>query len=156
MGNEPTILSREQIEQHEETPVSHPLNPQSEMYYRSLTETAGFEQSGFHMVRVPPGKESNELHSHRFAEEFYYVISGRGLLLVDGDAHEMGPGSFAGFPANSAARLMTNPHGEDLVYFAGGPRTAFEIAEFPRLGKVMIRDGMTAYTVEADQLEKLG
>lgn len=153
MSNEPTILSREQIEEQDEVAVSHPLNPKSEMFYRPLTESAGFEHSGLHLLRVPPGMESNELHSHRFEEEFYYVLEGRAVLQVGDAAHELGPGSFAAFPAGSAAHLMTNPFDEDLVYFSGGSRSPFEIGEFPRHDKVLIRSGRDAWMVDAEQLE---
>lgn len=101
-----------------------------------------------------PGRESNEYHTHRFEEEFYYVLEGRGVLLVDGEEHEVGPGSFMGFPAPSVPHLMTNPFDEDLIYLVGGERRPFELAEFPRHDKVLVRAGMETWMVDADDLER--
>lgn len=154
MSKEVTVMSREQIEAQDEVPISHPLNPLSDMHYRPLTENAGFEQVGLHMIRVPPGKESNELHSHRYEEEFYYVLEGQGVLLVGDDSHDMGPGSFAAFPAGSAAHMLTNPSGTDLLYLTGGRRSPFEIGEFPRHGKTLIRAGADAYMIDNEALER--
>ena len=62
------------------------------------------------------------LHLHD-KDEVYYVISGRGLYLLDGKAHEVGPGD----------AMLTRPgstHGiqqrgdEDLVLLIAYPRAA--------------------------------
>lgn len=152
MGRPPTIVHAEAVS---EAQIHHPLNPRSGMGHRSLSDAAGLERLGFHLVRLPPGKEANELHTHRFEEEFYYVIEGRGLLLVGDDRHEVGPGSFAGFPAPSPAHLMTNPFDEDLVYLIGGERRQFEIAEFPRHAKILFRAGADVYMADAGAVETL-
>jgi len=154
MAKEPTILTRAEVESQEETRVSHPLNPNSEMYYRRLTELAGFDKSGLHMVRLPPGKDSNELHRHQIEEEFYFVLSGRAVMQAGDDQHVMEQGSFAAFPAGSVAHMITNPHDEDLVYLVGGSRSEFELGEFPRHGKMLIRAGDESYMVDADQMHK--
>lgn len=141
MEKKAAVIDAGRIDAMEETEFRHPLNPRSGASYRSLSEAAGLERIGFHMIRLGPGREANELHTHRYEEEFYYVLSGRGVVLVGDDEHEVGPGSFVGFPAPSAAHLMTNPYDEDLVYLVGGERSRFEIAEFPRHDKVLIRAG---------------
>jgi mannose-6-phosphate isomerase-like protein (cupin superfamily) len=42
-------------------------------------------------IRHPPGTASRE-HSHRVAEEVYYVLEGEGLMRVDGEVRAIGPG----------------------------------------------------------------
>ena len=42
-------------------------------------------------IRHPAGTASRE-HSHRIAEEVYYVLEGEGMMRVDGQARAIGPG----------------------------------------------------------------
>lgn len=127
-----------------EQPVTHPLNPKSEVRIVSLSEAVGLQRTGLHLMRIPPGKESFAYHTHQLEEEFMYVLSGRGVAEIGDQVVEIGPGDFLGFPTPSVGHHLKNPFDEDLVYLSGGERRAIEIADFPRLGKRMIRDGMTA------------
>ena len=45
-----------------------------------------------------------------------------------------------GFPAGVAHHLR-NPYQEDLVYLVGGENVDIEVANFPRLGRRIIRKG---------------
>lgn len=132
---------------------THPINPRSEMHGISIGDHAGLRRIGVHVVRIPPGKEANTYHSHTCEEEFYYIISGRGMAEIDEKETEVGPGDFLGFPAPSAPHQLRNPFGEDLVYLVGGERKDVEIARFPKLGKHVIRVGRVAETVDSDRLE---
>jgi mannose-6-phosphate isomerase-like protein (cupin superfamily) len=40
---------------------------------------------------IPPGGYVRE-HYHRVTEELYYVLNGRGLMRLDGEIREVGPG----------------------------------------------------------------
>jgi uncharacterized cupin superfamily protein len=55
--------------------------------------------------------------------------------------YEVGAGDFIGFPTPSVAHLLRNPGPADLVYLSGGENRDFDVADFPRLGKRMIRTG---------------
>ena len=154
MPVQPLLLTAQQIRAHDEVRVAHPLNPKSEMYYTPLTEQAEFRHGGLHRVRLPPHRESNELHSHRVEEEFYFVLEGRAMLRIGDAEHELGPGDFAAFSAGSAARMMTNPFDEDLVYLVGGSRSPFEMGDFPRHGKSFIRAAGEMWVVDTDRLEQ--
>lgn len=153
MDEQRHVLDSAAIEAMEEQEFHHPLNPESHAWYRSLSDALSFERIGFHQVRVPPGKEANEYHTHRFEEEFYYVLSGRGVVLIDGEEHEVGPGDFIGFPSPSPPHIMTNPFDEDVVYLVGGERREFEIAEFPRHEKVLIRERQNVWIATLEDLE---
>jgi len=139
-ADRPTALVRVRDRDAEET-FSHPLNPNSLIRGVSLSQSAGLERIGVHLVRVPPGKESLVYHSHQGEEEFFYVLSGRGIAEIDGQEHEVGAGDFMGFPTPSVAHHLRNPFDEELVYLMGGERRPVEIADFPRLGKRMVRSG---------------
>ncbi len=105
------------------------------------------------LIRASERPPEMKYHSHTCEEEFYYILSGRGVAEVDGKKLEVGPGDFLGFPAPSPAHQLRNPFGEDLVYLVGGERKEVEIARFPRMGKHVIRVGRQADTVDSDRLE---
>jgi uncharacterized cupin superfamily protein len=77
-------------------------------------------------IRVPAGKESFVYHSHRFEEEWMYVLAGSGIAFIDGQEFAISAGDFLGFPAPSVAHLLRNTGSEDLVYLAGGENREFE------------------------------
>ena len=53
----------------------------------------------------------------------------------------------------SVGHNLRNPFDEDLVYMMGGERREFEIADFPRLNKRLIRDRQKAYIVHNADLD---
>lgn len=122
-------------------PFSHPWNPNSELVGTRLGEQAGLSRIGVNWVRIPSGKESFVYHSHYREEEWIYILSGRGLAEIDGEEFEVAAGDFMGFPTPGVAHHLSNPSGEDLVYLIGGESYDVEIADFPRLGRRMIRRG---------------
>ena len=130
---------------------SHPWNPKSEMTGVQLSRQVGLERAGVSLARIAPGKESFVYHSHAREEEWLYILSGTATAEIDGAEYEVGPGDFMGFAAPSVAHHLRNTGSEDLVYLMGGERRDFEIADFPRLGKRMVRMGekVEIYDLEA-------
>jgi uncharacterized cupin superfamily protein len=120
---------------------SHPWNPNSEMHGMQLARSVGLKRTGVNFIRVPSGRESYVYHSHHFEEEWIYVLSGRGIALIDDVEYEVAAGDFMGFSAPSVAHHLRNPGPEDLVYLAGGENREYEVAEFPKLAKRMVRRG---------------
>ena len=120
---------------------SHPWNPNSEMSGVQLGRLAGLARTGVNLARIPPGKESFVYHSHEREEEWLYILSGSGTAEIDGADHEVGPGDFMGFATPSVAHHLRNTGDEDLVYLMGGENRDCEIADFPKLGKRMIKSG---------------
>jgi uncharacterized cupin superfamily protein len=120
---------------------SHPWNPNSQMLGTQLARSVGLKRTGVNFIRVPAGKESFVYHSHRHEEEWIYVLAGRAIAKIDGDDFEVAAGDFIGYPAPSVPHLLRNPGPEDLVYLSGGENRDFDIAEFPLLGKRMVRSG---------------
>jgi uncharacterized cupin superfamily protein len=134
------ILRSEQIQGSMLT-FSHPLNPQSEITGTFLGRTVGLKRTGVNFAKIPPGKESFIYHSHYCEEEWIYILSGQGVADIDGKEYEVKPGDFMGFPTPSVAHHLRNTSAEDLVYLMGGENLDVEIAEFPTLGKRMLRRG---------------
>ena len=119
---------------------SHPWNPKSQIHGVRLGFEAGLVRTGVNFARLSPGKESFAYHAHAYEEEWIYVLSGRGLLEIDGQEHEVGEGDFAGFPPGVAHHLR-NPFLQEFVYLMGGEAKDHEVADFPKLGLRMVRRG---------------
>ncbi|PSB03756.1 cupin domain-containing protein [Merismopedia glauca] len=134
----PLILKAAQIADSMQT-FSHPWNPKSEISGTYLGRTVGLKRTGVNFAKLPPGKESFIYHSHHREEEWIYILSGQGIAEIDGEEFEVGSGDFMGFPTPSVAHHLRNTGDEDLVYLMGGENLDVEIADFPHLGKRMLR-----------------
>src|SRR5215468_11991082 len=132
------LLKASEIES-QTTNFSHPWNPNSEIIGTQLSRAVGMKRAGVSLARIPPAKESFVYHSHQFEEEWIYVLAGKGIAEIDGADYEVGPGDFIGFPTPSVAHHLRNPGPDDLVYLMGGENREYEVADFPRLGKRMLR-----------------
>src|SRR2546427_11954580 len=97
------LIRAEAIASLPEFRFEHPLNPRSEVHLRALGALAGLQRVGILIGRVPPGKESFVYHSHRYEEEFLYVLARRGLAEIGEEEVEGGPGGFMGVPTPSPA-----------------------------------------------------
>ena len=135
---------------------SHPWNPRSQMHGTQLARSVGLKRTGVNLVRVPAGKESFVYHSHRHEEEWIFLLSGTAIALIDGVEYGVNAGDFIGFPAPSVAHLLRNPGPADLVYLVGGENREFEIAEFPGLGKRMVRSGQQVQVYDDGEAESPG
>jgi len=140
MAAESPNLLRANDVRSKETTFSHPWNPKSCITGTMLARTLGLNRIGVSLARIPPSKESFVYHSHHFEEEWIYVLSGRGVAEIDGSEFEVGPGDFMAFPTPSVPHHLRNAGDEDLVYLMGGENREFEIADFPKLGRRMIRE----------------
>jgi uncharacterized cupin superfamily protein len=142
MSKPRTLVRARERAEHEES-FSHPWNARSEVHGARLGALCGLRRTGVNFVRIPPGKESFIYHTHSYEEEWIYVLGGRGVAEIDGEEHEVGAGDFMGFATPSVAHHLRNPFAEDLVYLVGGEAREFEVADFPRLGRRMLRRGAT-------------
>jgi uncharacterized cupin superfamily protein len=134
---------------------SHPLNPNSQIRGVSLSDQVGLQRLGVHLLRIAPGKESFIFHTHHTEEEFLYILSGRGIAEIGDESFEVGPGDFMGFPTPSVGHHLRNPFNEDLVYISGGERREMEVADFPRIGKQLVRVGMKASIYDVASAQKI-
>lgn len=126
------LLTAAAIEKMPETRRVHRLNKGAIRHGKSLGDALGMEKLGFHVVRIAPGDESTEYHTHYCDEEFVYILAGRGVAEIGGRKIKVGAGDFMGFATQSPPHTLTNPYQEDLVYLMGGTRNAIDISEYPR------------------------
>jgi uncharacterized cupin superfamily protein len=134
------LIRSSEIEQREQS-FSHPWNPKSQLIGVQLGRALGLKRTAVNIARMPPGKESFVYHSHQHEEEWLYILSGRGIAEIDGEELEVGPGDFMAFLTPSVPHHLKNPFDKELVYLMGGESREFEVADFPRLGKRMVKSG---------------
>lgn len=137
--HQPGVVVRAEDITKAEQSFSHPWNPRSEIVGTRLSQLSGLERCGISLARVAPGKESFVLHNHHYEEEWLYILTGRAVVQIDDQEHQVAAGDFLAFPTPSAAHHLRNPFDEAVVYLMGGENRDFEIADFPELGKRMLR-----------------
>lgn len=105
----------------------------------SLVSRAEEGAATVYRVTIGPN-ERTRISYHRIAEEFYFVIAGRGTAILDGREHKLArgdllrlpPGTTHGFVTGRAGLDMLNIHAPGCrpdhdVYFAdGAPPAGFE------------------------------
>jgi len=120
------------------------LNPGSAFQGTWLSRLAGLSRLGVSCAWIAPGQESFAYHAHNVEEEWIYILSGRGVVLVDGKEHEVGPGDFLGLPAPQVPHLLRNPGPDELAYLMGGQiGIPADVLDYPKLGKrfLLLREG---------------
>lgn len=132
------LITADEISKREVT-ISHPWNSNSKIIGGQLAKMTGLKRIGVSIIKIPPGKESFIYHSHQREEEWIYILEGRGKADIDGKEYDVNPGDFMGFPTPGIAHHLRNPFEHELVYLVGGENLDVEIADFPDLGKRMIR-----------------
>ena len=66
------------------------------------------------LIKIPPGKGYTFTHKHREQEEVYIVIEGKGVILIDGELHEMGRGDI--FRVGAEARRAVKAGDDDGMF----------------------------------------
>lgn len=128
------LLSAEAIAALPERTYEHPFNPNGSRRTRSLGDACGMSQLGVHLVRVLPGRESTEYHTHHHDEEWLYILAGHGVAEIGGRRCEVKAGDFMGFAAGSLPHTLSNEGSEDLVYLVGGTRHEWDVVDYVRRG----------------------
>ena len=134
------LLKAADIEQMPGERKVHFLNPNAVRINKSLGDAVGLSQIGVHVIYVEPGKETTEYHKHLYEEECVYVLSGKGTLIIEGDAYQFGKGDFVGFPRNTAAHSIVNDGDETLVCLVMGQRLQHDVGDYPNKGKRLFRN----------------
>ncbi|MDB5811287.1 MAG: hypothetical protein JWN94_3409 [Betaproteobacteria bacterium] len=126
------LLTADTIANMDEFRRVHVLNKRAVRHGKSLGDAVGMSDLGIHLVRIAPGDQSTEYHTHYCDEEFIYILSGSGIAEIGKRKIKIGPGDFMGFAKKSLPHGMSNPFKDDLVYLMGGTRKPIDISEYPR------------------------
>ncbi len=76
------------------------------VFLQELLRLTGMEVS---LTRLEPGAEVPFLHQHRTHEELYVFTSGRGQMLVDGEAFEVAEGSLVRVATGGSRSVRAAP-----------------------------------------------
>lgn len=146
------LITAKEIAAMPESVNVHRLNAHAVRHSKSLGDTAGMTTIGVHLVRVAPGDATTEFHFHHQDEEWVYILSGRGIAEIGDERFEVSAGDFMGFVMKSLPHAMSNPFDTDLVYLMGGARCAFDVCDYPRVGKRRYRVNSVNDFVDLDKL----
>ena len=109
---------------------------------KQLGEAADGEDLGASLYELPPGEQSWPYHYHTGNEEAIYVLAGDGLLVLDGDEHEIEAGHFAVFPADeSGGHRVANDGDEPLRYLAVSTMNDPDVTVYPETGNIGVFAG---------------
>lgn len=65
-------------------------------------------------VRIEPGQRTSVSY-HKIAEEYYYVLAGSGLAVLDGREHELKAGDFLRLPPGTTHSFITREEPLELL-----------------------------------------
>jgi uncharacterized cupin superfamily protein len=155
MDTEKYIVESKYIEEMEGEKIVHFLNANAERINKSLGDETGLNHIGVHIIYVEPGKETTEYHKHYYEEECFYILSGRGTAIIEGDKYPVGKGDFIGLPRNEAAHNIINDGNETLVCLVMGQRLEQDIVDYPNKKKRLYRNSGNYDLVNLSEIEKL-
>lgn len=129
----------------------HPLDAAYGCQVTPISRMVGMEHGAINHVVVAPGEQGFPLHRHQAEEEWLYVLSGTGEVLLDNKATAIGPGVFAIFPAAKETHAVRNTGSSDLVCLMGGSAPAADVIDLPELGHRVAKtvDGYAAAPLDA-------
>lgn len=98
--------------------------------------TMGTKNIALGLSKIKVGSKTNA-HSHDVEEEVFYIISGRGKIIVGGEESDVEPGSCIYIPRNTVHQVV-NTHDEtlNLLWSMSPP---LEVGKFRRIHKLSER-----------------
>ncbi len=134
------VVKKSEIEAMEGVFKRHFLNANAERVNKSLGDLTGINGFGFHIVEVPPGKESTEYHVHRYEDECVYILAGQAEVTIGDDTFQVEEGDFIGYRAGGLAHTMKNTGSATLRCIVAGNRASHDVSDYPRLNKRLYRN----------------
>ena len=85
-------------------------------------ETVGSQHAVLGRTVFPPGGASHERHTHDFAEEILYVVSGHGRAISGDEEFEIGPGDVVFVPVGDVHYFVNTSETEPMetLWLYGG------------------------------------
>ncbi|MCD2203550.1 cupin domain-containing protein [Halobacterium sp. KA-6] len=104
---------------------------------KQLGEAAGSDQLGCSLYELPPGEASWPYHYHTANEEALYVLTGTGMLRLDGETQPLRAGDYAALPADeSGGHKVINDSEGPLRYLVVSTMNEPDVTVYPDSGKV--------------------
>jgi quercetin dioxygenase-like cupin family protein len=80
----------------------------------ALLERTEARAGTVYRVRIAPG-QTTAVSYHRLAEEYYFVLAGSGLAVLDGAERPLATGDFLRLPAGTTHGFVAGPDGLDML-----------------------------------------
>jgi len=80
----------------------------------SFSVLADYPECKVKRLEVWPGKRLSYQY-HRQRSEHWYIIQGKGVVVLDGSKHELQPGEYIDIPVRARHRMI-NPYAEPVVF----------------------------------------
>lgn len=147
------IISKTEIEAYNGIDKVHFLNSNARRTNKSLGDLTGLQAIGFHIIEVPVGYQSTELHKHYHEEECVYILQGTAQAIIGDESFQVNAGDFIGYRADGEAHTLINNGDEVLRCIVVGQRSDHDIADYPDKGKRLYRGkGLAWNLVDIDQV----
>ena len=122
---------------------------QSKMKTVLIGDALGCEKIYVDIDYVKPGGKSVKYHSHSKQEEFFLIMSGEGILRMDGQQIPVKAGDVVSKPAGKGiAHQFINNGSEILQILDVGTREQDDIATYPDENTILLRDTNLAFHVD--------
>lgn len=95
--------------------------------FKQIRQRLGVNAFGINQIDLPPhtvGREHD--HAESGQEEVYLVLSGSGIMRVDGDEVPLEPGRYVFVSAASARQPVAGPDGLSWVVVGAPPQAGWE------------------------------
>lgn len=113
-----------------------------------IGEAIGCEKFYVNIDYVRPGSESVKYHAHSKQEEFYLIMSGKGILRIDGEEILIKKGDVISAPAGKdCGHQFINNSEEILQILDVGTREKDDIITYPDENIVYIKDKKLAFNI---------
>ena len=149
-----TVLKKATIDAEAGLLKSHFINTDAQRINKSLGDMVGLTGFGFHLIEVPPGKESTEFHMHYYEDECTYVLAGSGKVIIGENEYDIAEGDFIGYPKGGEAHTMINTGTDVLKCLVVGERLPHDVGDYPNKGKRIYRNaGQPWDLVDIEKIE---
>lgn len=149
------ILTREEIDSLEGLEKTHFLNDNARRLNKSLGDLTGLKGLGFHIIEVPPGRESSELHTHYYEDECVYILEGEARATIGNETYTLRTGDFVGYRAGGEPHKLENSSSQTLKCIVAGQRLDHDVADYPDRRKRIYRNkGMKWNLVDIGIIEE--
>ena len=108
-----------------------------------LKEDLSLKALGLSVARLPAGKGYTIMHQHKEQEEVYMVLSGRGIMHIDGEDISLQEGDFINVVPESK-RALKAADNSDLIFICAGAVSTGEYPKSPN-SRALIDDGIPDY-----------
>ena len=149
------IVTREEIEEFEGVEKTHFLNDNARRLNKSLGDLTGLRGLGFHIIEVPPGRETTELHVHYHEDECVYILEGEAKATIGERSYMVRAGDFIGYRAGGEPHKLENSGQETMKCIVVGQRLDHDVADYPERKKRIFRNkGLKWNLVDMEAIEE--